>query len=114
MGAPPTLAELRTYLGVPATAVSDEVLQTMLDASLDDQGARCVWAEGAYPAALTQALYRRVQRELAAKNLPLGMVGVDTEFGPAASLPWMCSLKSMSAPIACRWWGSGCLWSCRH
>jgi hypothetical protein len=37
-----------------------------------------------YPAALYQALLRRVQREVAARNLPLGMVGLDAaEYGPA-------------------------------
>lgn len=84
MTSPPTLQQVRDYLGVPATHISDEVLQTMLDACLGDQAARCTWVADAYPPELTQALYRRVQREVAAKNLPLGMVGIDAEYGPQA------------------------------
>jgi hypothetical protein len=82
MATPPTLTQVRDYIGVPATALSDEVLQIMLDACLGDQAARCAWVVDAYPAELTQALYRRVQREVASKNLPLGMVGIDAEYGP--------------------------------
>jgi hypothetical protein len=84
MTTPPTLQQVRDYLAISATALSDEVLQTMLDACLGDQAARCTWVVDAYPAALTQGLYRRVQREVAAKNLPLGMVGMDAEYGPQA------------------------------
>lgn len=36
-----------------------------------------------FPDALAQALLRRVQREIAARNLPLGMVGLEAEYGPA-------------------------------
>lgn len=58
----------------------------MLAAATADQKARCITptdADGI--AALEQALLRRVQREVAARNLPLGMVGLDAaEYGPAA------------------------------
>lgn len=81
---PPTLQQVRAYIGVPATAIPDEQLQLMLDACLADQAARCrPYLTDAYPAELAQALYRRVQREVASKNLPLGMVGIDAEYGPA-------------------------------
>jgi len=43
-----------------------------------------VWDPADYPDALAQGLLRRVQREIAARNLALGMVGLDAaEFGPA-------------------------------
>lgn len=87
--APPTLdlATVRGYLKVPATNLSDEDLQRMVDACSADQWARCVWDPVDYPATLGQALLRRVQREVAARNLPLGMVGLDAaEYGPT-SLP---------------------------
>ena len=80
------LAAVRGYLQVPATLLTDEDLQRMLDAATADQNARCIVpsdSEGA--AALDQALLRRVQREVAARNLPLGMVGLDgAEYGPSA------------------------------
>jgi hypothetical protein len=84
MAAPLDLATVRAYLRVPATALSDEDLQRMIDTSAADQSARCTWDPAAeFPSALEQALLRRVQREVAARNLPLGMVGLDAaEYGP--------------------------------
>lgn len=91
MAAPLDLATVRGYVKVPATALSDEDLQRMLDASADDQAQRCTWT-GDYPQALAQALLRRVQREIAARNLPLGMVGLDAaEYGPTR-LPYYDAL----------------------
>ena len=87
------LATVRAYLKVPATALSDEDLTRMLDAQRADQKARC--AAPVSPedvAALDQALLRRVQREVAARTLPLGMVGLDAaEYGPQR-LPYFDSL----------------------
>lgn len=83
MAAPLDLATVRAYLRVPATALADEDLQRMIDTSAADQSARCHWDDtAAFPVALEQALLRRVQREVAARNLPLGMVGMDAEYGP--------------------------------
>src|SRR4051812_35115786 len=87
------LVTVRTYLKVPATALSDEDLTRMLSAQRADQTARCAdpdTPEGV--AALDQALLRRVQREVAARNLPLGMVGLDAaEYGPQR-LPYFDAL----------------------
>lgn len=92
MGEIPDLATVRSYIRVPATVLSDEELERMRMTALTDQLARCTWpgldtpidpADDDYPDALAQALLRRIQRECAAKNLPLGMVGLDGgEFGP--------------------------------
>lgn len=92
--APPTLdlATVRAYLRVPATQLSDEDLTRMLDGCTEDQWARCVWSPELYPDTLGQALLRRVQREVAARNLPLGMVGLDaSEYGPQR-LPYLDAL----------------------
>lgn len=85
----PDLATVREYLRVPATVVSDEELERMRMACLTDQVARCLWpgqddpSSTEYPDTLAQGLLRRIQRECAAKNLPLGVVGLDGgEFGP--------------------------------
>lgn len=82
------LATVRAYVQVPATALSDEDLTRMVASCSDDQAQRCVWTDdgsGNRPDTLDQALLRRVQREIAARNLPLGMVGLDAmEYGPEA------------------------------
>jgi hypothetical protein len=78
------LTTVRGYLQVPATVLTDADLTRMLDTATADQAARCTIPEGGSPA-LDQALLRRVQREVAARNLPLGMVGLDAaEYGPSA------------------------------
>jgi hypothetical protein len=78
------LATVRAYVQVPATALSDEDLTRMIAACSDDQAQRCAWTDPR-PESLDQALLRRVQREIAARNLPLGMVGLDAmEYGPEA------------------------------
>lgn len=80
--AKPDLATVRSYLQVPATVLTDEDLARMLATAEADQAARCTIPDP-YPDALGQALLRRVQREVAARNLPLGMVGLDaSEYGP--------------------------------
>jgi len=83
--AKPTVAEARAYIGVPATTLPDEDLDRIYNACDEAQKARChiPTEPDAYPDSLGQALLRRIQREVSAKNLPLGMVGVDaTEYGP--------------------------------
>lgn len=91
MATPLDLATVRAYVRVPATALSDEDLTRMMEATYGDQAARCSWT-GDYPAALEQAWLRRVQREIAARNLPLGMVGLDAaEYGPTR-LPYLDAL----------------------
>jgi len=86
------LETVRAYIRVPATNLSDEDLDRMISGCSTDQWARCVWDPAAYPDALAQALLRRVQKEIAARNLPLGMVGLDAaEYGPQ-SLPFLDSL----------------------
>lgn len=92
MGTVPDLATVRAYLKVPVTALSDEDLTRMLNACQEDQAARCAWSGAEYPDALGMALLRRVQREVAARNLPLGMVGLDaSEYGPTR-LPYLDAL----------------------
>lgn len=78
-----TLAEVREYVGVPATVLSDADLSRMLASASDDQAQRCAYVGDTRPDTLDQAVLRRVQREIAARNLPLGMVGLDaSEYGP--------------------------------
>lgn len=92
MPARPTIEEVRGWLKVPATTLPDADLQRMYDGCADDQDARCVYVDSEYPPALALAFLRRVQREVAARNLPLGMVGLDAaEYGPQR-LPYLDSV----------------------
>jgi hypothetical protein len=93
----PTLDEIRAWVMVPMTVIDDATLQQVTDAELALQTARCL-VPAEYPAALAQALYRRVARELAAKGLPLGMLA-DPEYGGAVRLPGMdVEVNRLEAP----------------
>ena len=81
---PPILEDVRAWIGVSETTISDEQLQTVLDSEEGAQAQLCrvnPWAPQ-----LTQAVYRRVARVVAAMALPLGVIGSDSEFG-GANLP---------------------------
>jgi len=80
----PTVAQARAYLKVSATAISDEEFTRIYNAEVDAQAQVCAIPTTAYPDALGQALLRRIQRQVAAKNLPLGLVGLEaSEFAPS-------------------------------
>jgi len=81
----PTLAQVRAYIGVSVQAVSDEDLERMRQTAIDAQVKRCRDTEdsAALPDPLAQALLRRVQRQVAAKAIPLGLTGPEQgEYGP--------------------------------
>jgi hypothetical protein len=84
----PTLAEIREWIGVPASVMPDDQLAVVVAAELSLQAKLCDVgdAPGDYPPEAVEGLYRRVGRVVAARVNPLGMVGTDSEYG-AARLP---------------------------
>ena len=100
----PDLAQVRAWVQVPATSIPDADLQQILDAELAVQARTCripVDAEGAeatYPEPLARACLRRCQRQVAAKAVPLGMVGADaTEYGPVSLPRWDAEIGRLEA-----------------
>lgn len=91
-----TVDEVRAYCRVPATAITDDDLTRMMETSSSDVIARCRWAgmddpelPAVAPDALVQSWLRRIQREITARNLPLGLVGLDSgEYGPQRLPAW--------------------------
>ena len=73
----PTVVEVRDWLQVAATSITDAQLQLVVDAELAGQRALCrVPADPAeYPDHLREGLYRRVGRFLASRQVPLGLYG---------------------------------------
>lgn len=105
---PPPPEPLREWLGLPATAMDDAALQQVVDAEsnlmqrantfpLDVDGITPVWSPE-----LIQALYRRVGRVVAAKNVPLGALGVDSEQGPSTMAKWDAEIERLEGPTR-RW-----------
>lgn len=87
----PDLPELRQWVGVAEEFLPDADLQRMLDGAVEVIAKTCrvpVTETGdpaltGWPSALVSAVLRRVQREIATKNLPLGFVDTAGEYGPA-------------------------------
>lgn len=67
--AAPTLADVKLYLGVDHTWTDAEV-QSALDAESAAQARRCTIPD-VWPADLSEALKRRVARNLAARAVPI-------------------------------------------
>jgi hypothetical protein len=103
----PTLAEVRAWIQVPASAISDDDLQQILDAEIAIQARVCrlpddpdpeTGEEAAYPDALARSALRRCQRQVAAKALPLGVLGNEgTEYGPLQLRAWDAEISRVEA-----------------
>ena len=94
----PTLAAVRLWLRASPTDVSDEQLAQVVEGELDDQSKACRLPADvdAYPAVLAQALYRRVGRELAGRQVPLGLVGDPaSEYGSSTLASWDAEVERL-------------------
>jgi hypothetical protein len=95
----PTLVELRAMLKVPATVLPDEQLDVF---AAGEQAAQRVldWGPGDLPPDALDAFYRRVARGIAAKGVPLGVVGTDAEFGAVRLTRYDPEIDRLEAPYA--------------
>lgn len=86
MPIPPNLAAVKAYLGDDAPSYDDSAIQEALTAETAAQADVCriPGAVGdAYPAALDEALCRRVAHNLAVRAVPLGVEARITDVGAA-------------------------------
>lgn len=89
---PDTVEEVRGWVKLPAAALGDEDLVRMYRAAVGTVVKSCrvprdeVTGDpvtAGWPSELVQAVLRRTQRQIAAKNLPLGVLDQAGEYGPA-------------------------------
>ena len=100
----PTLDEVRAWIDVPDSMISDGQLEEVLFAELEDQLHLCVWEGAEYPPGLRQALFRRCARTVAARGLPLGtlpipMTGTGAEYGAALLPRWDPEIERYELPF---------------
>lgn len=96
----PVLADIRKWTGVPATVLDDDELDRVAGAEQESQYAILLYpAEVELPDAIYQAFLRRVARHLAAKNVPLGFLGVDAEQGTARLASWDAEVARLERPF---------------
>lgn len=79
----PDLATLRVEIGVPATVLADDQLDLIAGSEQDNIRSAYEWTGVELPDRLYQVFVRSVARTVAARGLPLGMVGTDSEYGVA-------------------------------
>lgn len=92
----PTTPDCQAYLGDSSTWGDADVADAM-QAELSAQETRCV-VPGEFPADLKHALFRRVQRNLALRNMPLGLTAPDAE-GQRERIPaWDAEIRRFEAP----------------
>jgi hypothetical protein len=96
----PSTDDVRKWVNVPATSVSDEQLSQVITAERQNQADACTVpvAEADYPEVLAQALYRRVARQLAGRQVPLGVVGDGSEYGPASLATFDAEVERLEGP----------------
>ena len=88
MAAVPTVDEVRDWLKLADTSMSDDELGDILAGEVEDQGDVCrippeyPTDPNAYPHKLRMAIFRRCGRHIAARDIPLGTINSD-EFGPS-------------------------------
>ena len=97
---PPPIEDVRGWVKVPATVLTDDQLQQVIDAESIIQARLCTVPTDPDPltADLVQAIYRRVAREVAARGIPLGMLGADTEYGTARLSRWDAEIERLEGP----------------
>lgn len=88
----PSVDDVRRWTGASSTRFPDEDLASMIVAECTVQARELylpvdpdpvTGCEAMYPEPLVRSLLRRVQRQIAAANAPLGLVGGDgTEWAP--------------------------------
>lgn len=97
----PSTEDVRRWVQAPSTAITDEQLDQVIAAELENQAAMCTVPADPddYPAMLAQALYRRVARELASRQVPLGVVGdTASEMGAARLATFDAEVERIEGP----------------
>lgn len=102
----PDMGQVRAWCQVPATAISDEDLEQILAGELAIVSRTCRLPEdpeppdpeATYPPALARSVLRRCQRQIAARNLPLGVIGAEgVEYGPLTVPTWDAEIRRLEA-----------------
>jgi hypothetical protein len=96
----PTTDDVRAWVNVPKTSVTDAQLEQVIAAERQNQRDACTVPalDADYPEVLAQSLYRRVARHLAGRQVPLGVVGDGSEYGPASLATFDAEVERLEGP----------------
>lgn len=94
----PTLAEIRTWTGIAATVLDDTAMGWVAGAEQTAQAATCAPLPDLIGDDLHQSFMRRVARHCAARGVPLGLIGLDNEYGASRLVRWDAEVDRLEAP----------------
>lgn len=94
----PTLADIRAWISVPATVLDDNALGWVAGAEQAAQASTCGTLPDPITDDLHQAFMRRVARHVAARGVPLGLIGLDSEYGASRLVRWDAEVDRLEAP----------------
>jgi hypothetical protein len=77
----PDLLTIRQEIGVPATVMSDDMLDAIAGSEQDGIRSGYDWGLVDLPDRLYQVFIRSVARAVAARGVPLGILAADAEYG---------------------------------
>lgn len=95
----PTVEQVREWIGVSETSLSNDQLQTVYDG--EDAAQREVCRVEDPPdrnSDLVEAFYRRVARAVAARGIPLGSTPGNEEFGPTRLASFDGEIERLEGP----------------
>jgi hypothetical protein len=96
---PPTLTAVRAWIQVPATVLDDDQLSMVIASEAALQSELLAFdPAGLLMPDVVQALYRRVARQVAAKGVPLGVLGTDAEYGGVYLGRWDAEIARLEGP----------------
>lgn len=96
---PPTVDAVRAWIQVPATILDDPQLAGVIGSEAELQLALLTFDPlGPYRDDVVQALYRRVARQVAARGVPLGILGSDAEYGGVYLGRWDAEIARLEGP----------------
>ena len=96
---PPTVDQVRAWIQVPATVLDDAQLAGVIASEATIQGDLLTFDPyGLQRPDVVQALYRRVARQVAARGIPLGVLGTDAEYGGVYLGRWDAEIARLDGP----------------
>jgi hypothetical protein len=98
------LEEVRAWLGVSVTQISNHDLEVIRVMELSNQWRECrvppeLAAAGLLPPDLIGSAYRRCARSVAARGIPLGYRQGDDEYGPMRVTSWDAEISRIEGPL---------------